>query len=383
LKKGDEVSISGLGIFSAKLRAARQARNPRTGEAISVPAMKVPKFRAAKALKDGTITYDQFMAEQKALGPIGLINRTAVRERIQELYPEFSPRLANMENQANKSALQDLTKREALIGSFVARIDKTGDEVLKPLIKKYDLQNPKFVNVPLVKLDQIMGSGDLASLRLALNSYSQEIGKVEFNALGIQQLTDAASKIMNSIHDENMSVGELTKVINTGRDLGRTALQAITEQKGQLKQGTFTDYGTKPTPKKENFDTHINDASKKHGVPIDLIKAVIGAESANNPQAVSPKGAQGLMQLMPGTAKEMGVTDPFDPKQNIDGGTKYLSGLLKKYKGNETLALIAYNGGRLPKETLNYVQKIVKPGQAQINKDGTKIRISGQEYRVD
>ena len=52
LKKGDEVSISGLGIFSAKLRAARQARNPRTGEAISVPAMKVPKFRAAKALKD-------------------------------------------------------------------------------------------------------------------------------------------------------------------------------------------------------------------------------------------------------------------------------------------------------------------------------------------
>jgi soluble lytic murein transglycosylase-like protein len=86
---------------------------------------------------------------------------------------------------------------------------------------------------------------------------------------------------------------------------------------------------------------------------------------------------------MPGTAKEVGVTDPFDPKQNIDGGTKYLAGLLKKYKGNETLALIAYNGGRLPKETLNYVQKIVKPGQAQINKDGTKIRISGQEYRVD
>jgi hypothetical protein len=137
---------------------------------------------------------------------------------------------------------------------------------------------------------------------------------------------------------------------------------------------------------KENISRYkpiIGEMSKKYNVPPDLVEAVIGTESSGNPKAVSSKGAQGLMQLMPGTAKQYGVTDSFDQKQNIEGGTKYLSDLLKKYKGNETLALIEYNGGRLPKETLNYVQKIIKPGQAQINKDKTKIKISGRIYEVD
>lgn len=80
-------------------------------------------------------------------------------------------------------------------------------------------------------------------------------------------------------------------------------------------------------------------------MPQALAERVLGAESSGDPHAVSKTGAQGLMQLEPGTAKEMGVTDPFDPTQNINGGIKYLGQLLKRYSGNVTLALAAFNAG--------------------------------------
>jgi soluble lytic murein transglycosylase-like protein len=93
------------------------------------------------------------------------------------------------------------------------------------------------------------------------------------------------------------------------------------------------------------YDTIINSASKKFGVESRLIKAVIMAESSFNPNAVSKSGAQGLMQLMPITADDMNVGDPFDPEENIYGGTQYLSLLLKKFKHDKGLALAAYNAG--------------------------------------
>ena len=125
------------------------------------------------------------------------------------------------------------------------------------------------------------------------------------------------------------------------------------------------------------FDGIIELVASKYGIAPALIKAVISVESNFNPYAVSPAGAMGLMQLMPATAKSLGVTNPFDPVQNIEGGVKYLQSLFKRFNGKLDLALAAYNWGpanvesrgitdlsdpvqfeRLPAETQNYLKKI-------------------------
>lgn len=93
------------------------------------------------------------------------------------------------------------------------------------------------------------------------------------------------------------------------------------------------------------FDRYINEAAIRHGVDFPLVKAVIHAESAFDPRAVSRKGALGLMQIMPQNLTEFQIDDPFDPWQNIMGGTRYLKELIERFDGQLPLALAAYNAG--------------------------------------
>jgi len=123
-----------------------------------------------------------------------------------------------------------------------------------------------------------------------------------------------------------------------------------------------------PVPSAQ-LDSLIENSSKQENVKPDLVRAVIQQESGGRPCAVSWKGAQGLMQLMPATADQFGVKDPFDPKQNVEAGTRLLKQLLEKYRGHISLALAAYNAGpeRVDKdggvpaipETKNYVTDIM------------------------
>lgn len=114
----------------------------------------------------------------------------------------------------------------------------------------------------------------------------------------------------------------------------------------------------------------VADAALKYALPRSLLRAVARAESAFNPAAVSPRGAQGVMQLMPGTARSLGVQDAFDPGENIDAGARLLRQLLEKYQGRVAEALAAYNAGEgavarhkgVPPygETRGYIRRVVK-----------------------
>lgn len=127
---------------------------------------------------------------------------------------------------------------------------------------------------------------------------------------------------------------------------------------------------SRPVVNRSKFDGEIKKASEKHGVDPYLVKAVIKAESNFDPHAVSPKNAQGIMQLMPGTADDYGVEDPFNPADNIDGGVRVLRDLMDYFYGNKRLALAAYNAGKrsvikhgyqVPpyKETRQYVDRVL------------------------
>ena len=100
-----------------------------------------------------------------------------------------------------------------------------------------------------------------------------------------------------------------------------------------------------PAPVPQSIASIITRAAQKYGVDPNLIAAMTFRESAFNPNAVSVRGAQGLLQLMPGTARALGVKNAFDPEQNIFGGTKYIASLLNRFHGNVDLALAAYNAG--------------------------------------
>jgi hypothetical protein len=120
-------------------------------------------------------------------------------------------------------------------------------------------------------------------------------------------------------------------------------------------------------PPNDDIDAIISQAADRFNIDPDLIRGVIKAESNFKIHSTSSKGAMGLMQLMPATAKDLGVKDPYDPFENVMGGTRYLKGLMDRYDGNVDRALAAYNWGmgnvekypdRLPRETRTYISRI-------------------------
>ena len=129
------------------------------------------------------------------------------------------------------------------------------------------------------------------------------------------------------------------------------------------------------------YSAAIDAAGQRYGIDPLLLQSVIQQESGFNPNATSAAGAQGLMQLMPSTAASLGVTDPYDPTQSIDGGAQYLSSKLAEYGGNTSLALAAYNAGSgavaryggIPPypETQNYVQSITDRYQQLVDQGTT------------
>ncbi|EJO5347700.1 lytic transglycosylase domain-containing protein [Clostridium botulinum] len=201
-------------------------------------------------------------------------------------------------------------------------------------------------------MGQIMKSsfGDSSSFQIVLDSLLKAMENKENGSLNNIFSLDDLTNSNNKYYGAGQKLEEVKKEINS--------------IKSEVKTGSIT------------IDSAVEKASRKYGVDKELLMAVIKQESDFNPNSVSHAGAKGLMQLMPGTAKELGVTNPFDIEQNIDGGTKYLKKMLHMHGNVKELALAAYNAGpgtlqwrgvksvsdisKLPSETRNYVKNIMK-----------------------
>jgi soluble lytic murein transglycosylase-like protein len=179
--------------------------------------------------------------------------------------------------------------------------------------------------------------------------------------------------------DQDKSVSELSQALNKVRaDKSKDYMKYQTGLGGVPASELYKMYPAGDLSAK-NIDRYlplIQSAADTYQLDPNLIKSVILHESAGNSQAVSPKGAKGLMQLMDGTADSLGVTNALDPEQNIKGGSRYLRQLLDAYQGDESLALAAYNAGPnnvakyagIPPfpETVNYVKNVLE-GKKQFN----------------
>jgi soluble lytic murein transglycosylase-like protein len=143
----------------------------------------------------------------------------------------------------------------------------------------------------------------------------------------------------------------------------------VYQVEGAPRYVSTTPVAAEATSARELYEPYVLEYSNRHSLRPELVRAVIQVESGYNARALSPKGAMGLMQLMPNTARMLGVQRPYDPEQNIRGGTRYLRLLLDKYDGSEELALAAYNAGsgavdrygrNIPpyRETRDYVRKV-------------------------
>jgi len=168
----------------------------------------------------------------------------------------------------------------------------------------------------------------------------------------MQAARTAASEVSTDLEGKSRSLQELD-----GQEPGRESANAL-----------GMNPVTRPKFTQEDIDAAIEQAAERHHVDANLVRSLIKVESNFNPNAVSRKGAMGLMQLMPATARSLNVSNPFDPQQNLDAGVRHLKQLLENYGGDVRLSLAAYNAGTgavsrsagVPRfaETQNYVRRI-------------------------
>ncbi|MFF5397714.1 lytic transglycosylase domain-containing protein [Peribacillus butanolivorans] len=204
--------------------------------------------------------------------------------------------------------------------------------------------------------------------------------KTFIELLSIQKFT--TGDITNTNSSQSIFQDMLSELVSsdtlkgTSQSLGSLLSNVETEAKSILQSSNLTSINPLKTANTShktsetvtNYDDIIRQAATLYNLPEKLIKSVIKQESNFNPKATSYAGAAGLMQLMPATARSLGVDDITDPEQNIMGGSKYLSQMLTRYNGDIQVALAAYNAGPgnvdkyngIPpfKETQNYVQKV-------------------------
>jgi len=236
------------------------------------------------------------------------------------------------------------------------------------------------------KSDLIDNEGEIRHYRDMLDTEFSNALAGKSSGLGIADMiieqygkppvsTSGSGKEMLPVPEKRISLG---KAISAYHDEAGKPLRQIAQDTSAALADTL-----------DKYSIEIDKASKTTGLRPELILAVIDKESAGKADALSSKGASGLMQLMPGTAKEVGVSDTLDPGQNITGGARYLSKMLDRFDGNLELALAGYNAGpgnveraghKVPNfpETENYVQRV----QATYKKLCNDVELSPQKKKV-
>lgn len=204
--------------------------------------------------------------------------------------------------------------------------------------------------------------------------FAEQIAK-NGNGIGIadliyKQLTGEDFKSNTEKFSNSPAIQNNNNEIKYNNNSQPSKLSPVIENQSTSDNKTSGNFLNRVQNRLENYQDSISNASSNHQIPKELIQAVITAESAGRPDAISKAGAKGLMQLMDGTARALNVKNSYDPEQNIHGGTKYLRQMLDRFGNNLQLALAAYNAGPgnvekyrgIPpfEETQNYVKRVMR-----------------------